>query len=316
MSHLYSFASLGGIECGAFRLRGVGLANCLFPWARCAVASKRYGLERIASTWPQLCHRQWLRWDRDKRCYFGLFDEGDDVIRGPRKIGLLAAKPRINEHDFLADPAKYSDGVVVFSGIDGYFQDLLGEHEEVRRMLIAATKPGHKRALERDAAPEIFVHIRYGDAVPADTPKGRSLKIRYHLRQPMSWFIHVVNELRGQVGACVPVRVFSDASDAELGPLLALSEVTRMTFGSSIADLLALSTAKVLVASGSTFSMWASYLGRMPVIWPAGQRRQRLHGSAWEYEIELDHDPLPDVVAGLIRQRLSGMPAAYSEARL
>jgi hypothetical protein len=59
-----------------------------------------------------------------------------------------------------------------------------------------------------------------------------------------------------------------------------------MSFGSAIADLWALSNANVLVASGSTFSMWASYLGRMPVIWHPGQLSCPLYGGAvFEQEI-------------------------------
>ena len=94
--------------------------------------------------------------------------------------------------------------------------------------------------------------------------------------------------------------MFSDASDEELRPLLGRPNVQRAFFGSSVADLLAMSTASVLIASGSTFSMWAAYLGRMPVIWPKDQRRQRLHGDAWEYEVELGYEPIPDIVASLI----------------
>src|SRR5205085_696868 len=109
-------------------------------------------------------------------------------------------------------------------------------------------------------------------------------------------------ELRSAMGSTVPVWVFSDASDDEIRPLLAITGVRRVFFGSAIADLLAMSTAKVLVASGSTFSMWAAFLGRMPVIWPPHNRRQKLHGSNWEFEIELD-GPLPNLVAELVRKQ-------------
>jgi hypothetical protein len=303
MNRLYSFANLGGIECGLFRLRGVGLANCLFPWARCVVASERHELQRITSTWPQLCHRQWIRRDLDKRTYAGLIDERS-AIHGGRKLRLLATQQRIEEQVFLSAPERFQDGIVWFSGIDRYFAPILNNHRAVRKSLMDATRPKHKVNLSSAPKRELFVHVRYGDAVDANTPEGRALKIHYHLRQPMSWFVHMVGEVRRHVGE-VPVRVFSDAKNDELRPLLTLPNVTRLTYGSSIADLLALSSANVLVASGSTFSMWASYLGRMPVIWPLSQKRQNLHGSAWEYEVELDHEPLPETVASLLQQRFS-----------
>ena len=43
-----------------------------------------------------------------------------------------------------------------------------------------------------------------------------------------------------------------------------------------IADILALSRAKLLVASGSSFSMWARYLGRMTTIMFPNQVKQKI----------------------------------------
>jgi hypothetical protein len=297
MSSLYSYAHLGGIECGLFRLRGVGLANCLFPWARCVLASERFGLNRIASTWPQFCHRQWIRWDRDKRCYLGLMDERQSAIHGGRKLALLATQPRIPERDFLVDSEAFHRGMVLFSGIDGYFESMLDDHELVRKLLLGAIRPKHRFVGGTAAPRSIGIHVRYGDFLhPDDIQPGAPR----HIRQGMSWFLHALDQCRSHMGTATPAFVFSDACDEELRPLLGRPNVKRAFFGSSIADLLAMSTASVLIASGSTFSMWAAYLGRMPVIWPKNQRRQRLHGDAWEYEFELAYEQIPDTVAALI----------------
>ncbi len=84
-----------------------------------------------------------------------------------------------------------------------------------------------------------------------------------------------------------PVCIFSDGSSDDLGPLLALPLTQRLTFGSSIADLLALSYANVLITSGgSSFSQWASYLGRMPVIWRTGTNYPKLYYDHPELEVE------------------------------
>jgi hypothetical protein len=302
MKGLYSFANLGGTELGLFRLHGVGLANCLFPWARCVLASQEFRLRRIASTWPQLCHRQWIRWDRDKRTYVGLMDERNAAIGGPRKLALLARQPRIAERDFLADPESFHRGVIFFRGIDGYFSSMLEDHARVRAALIGATRPQHRPPT--DTPRSICIHVRYGDATDPDSEKARMRTSHHHLRQRIGWFIHALNECRRQLGPSTPALVFSDASDQELRPLLALPGVRRVFFGSAIADLLALSTASLLIASGSTFSLWAAYLGRMPVLWPSRQRHQRLHGDQVEYEPEIEFGPLPDSFASLIRRRL------------
>jgi hypothetical protein len=299
--NLYSFAKLGGVECGVFRLRGVGLANCLFPWARCAIASRQFGLKRVASTWPQLCHRQWLRLDRDKRCYIGLIDESHHALTGYPKLAVLATEPRITEVEFLADPQRFESGVVVFSGIDSYFSSMLNDYAFVRSSLVSSTRPEHTDPLRAGLHDSICIHVRYGDFADPD----RQQPEIYHVRQRISWFIHVLNECQHHIGRETPALIFSDASDGELGPLLDLPHVRRAFFGNSIADLYAMSTARVLIASGSTLSMWAAYLGRMPVIWPQSQRRQRLHGSEWEYEAELGYDPLPERVASLIRSEHS-----------
>ena len=83
----------------------------------------------------------------------------------------------------------------------------------------------------------------------------------------------------------------------ELSELLALPDCVRCGFTSSIGDMIGLSRASILVASGSTFSMWASYLGRMPVVWHPGQLRQRLYYENSNTEIEFDpsKQQLPDM---------------------
>ena len=304
MKGLYSFANLGGAELGFFRIGGVGLANCLFPWARCVLASQKFGLHRIASTWPQLCHRQWIRWDRDKRTYVGLIDERTTAIGGARKLAVLARQPRVAERDFLADPESFHRGLVLFRGIDGYFSSMLEDHAHIKAVLIGATTPKHRPPADTDTSRSICIHVRYGDATDPDSEKARTRTSHHHLRQRIGWFIHALSECRRRLGQCMPALVFSDASDDELRPLLALPAVRRVFFGSAIADLLAMSTAPLLIASGSTFSLWAAYLGRMPVLWPSRQRHQRLHGDRVEYEPEIEFEPVPDGFASLIRRHL------------
>jgi Glycosyl transferase family 11 len=291
---LFSFAHLGGIDCGLFRIRGVGLANCLFPWARCVVASEKYTLSRIASTWPQICHRQWMRWDRDKRLYSGLFDESREAITGLNKIRGIYAGKRISERDFISRPDEFGSGVVIFSGMDGFFSDILHDHDYVKDVLVRSAVPKHRAFLKASFSRSICVHVRLGDF--------KSDPSAPNARRPLCWYVHVIRELRAALGD-VDVDLFSDGSDEELRELLALPRSRRVFYGSSIADLFAMSQGRVLVASASTFSSWAAYLGRMPVIWPLHGRVQKLHREHWQFEPEVGFEPLPIDVVSLIRRQ-------------
>ena len=55
-----------------------------------------------------------------------------------------------------------------------------------------------------------------------------------------------------------------------------MENVERITFGSAIADILALANAGIFVASGSSFSMWARYLGRMTTVMFPNQVKQKI----------------------------------------
>lgn len=56
-----------------FRLGGNGLANSLFVFARALLFADRSGLELIDPPWLNIEKAPWLRGDKDKRLYAGLF---------------------------------------------------------------------------------------------------------------------------------------------------------------------------------------------------------------------------------------------------
>lgn len=283
----YAFAHLGGdLELGLLRLRGVGLANMLFPWARYVVGARKFGLQKIAPTWSQIAHRHWIRNDEDKRWYGDLFHPAADEITGPGRLRRLATLKRRLESEagkFADDPKS----MIVFSGKDDYFRDVLAEHATVREALLKITEPKRIRPLSEGYSPAIAVHVRLGDFKAANVPAGVSVTNTRmtNTRISMDWYVNIIQGLRAQLGD-LKVEVFSDGTDEELRPLTSLSGVARKTFGSSIADILALSCSAILVSSGSTFSMWASYLGRQPVVWHPGRLFQRLFLDCPEAEIE------------------------------
>jgi hypothetical protein len=109
--------------------------------------------------------------------------------------------------------------------------------------------------------------------------------------------------VRARLGASIPAVVTSDGGPDELRPLLDLDNVRQVATGSAIGDLLVLSRAVLLLASGSSFSAWASYLGRMPTLSHPGQtldRLFRLKGAAQQFIGEFD--PAGDLPEPLLRQ--------------
>lgn len=84
-----------------FRVGGNGLANCMFVAARAAVKAKKLKLQFIEPTWFNLSIGTYLRGQKDKRHYLGLFNHYS-YIYGLRKAFLLLLGKKINRPDFSA----------------------------------------------------------------------------------------------------------------------------------------------------------------------------------------------------------------------
>jgi hypothetical protein len=274
-----------------FRFRGPGLGNILFPWARSVVAARKLGILPIFPCWPQIRLRALarFRWKYDARTYARIFHNPGTYLAGWRKLRILAPPlPFFEEAVLDRGEAKLpAKGIIVFREMDKLFAPILKDHELVRDELISITRPEHLKGLMAGNQRAITVHVRLGDF---DDTKGEAGLRRgaFGTRSPVDWYKHAIEAVRGVLGNDTPVRIFSDGKNGELSQLLAIQGARRCSFGSSIADLLALSTSRVLIASGgSTFSMWASYLGRMPVIWYPGQLRPVYYNFP-EAELELE----------------------------
>lgn len=291
---LYSYAKISPNDFGLFRLSSLGLGNLILPWARFIVASKKYNLQPIYPTWNQVRIGAILRGEPDKKFYHDLFHRPPNQIGSLKKLYLLNTLKKISESEFketYAQDESYSaeDILVIFEGMDIYnpFSTILPDHQLVLDELLKITRNQHKKGIEYCFDRSICIHVRLGDfAIPQNQDVLKSGAQNYRI--PLSWYVHQVKQLRQQVNRNVPVYIFSDGRDNELSQLLSLPNCQRISFGSSIADILALSKSNILIASGSSFSMWASYLGRMPVIWYKGQLRQRLYYENDSVEVECD----------------------------
>lgn len=259
------YPNLGGVDLGLFRFTGPGLGNLLLPWARAIVAARTRGLPILWPTWPQIKFGPVVRGERDVRFYSDLFARPAGYIGGPRKLACLLGLRRVAEEE-LGDHQR-SRSLVVFRGLKDYFASLLSHRELVRRELVSISRPEHARfaSLERRS---IAVHVRLGDFTPP--PSLDLLRSGNQcFRIPLEWYVHAVESVRRHLSDW-EVEVFSDGSDDELGPLLSLKRAKRVSCGSALADMFALSRARVLVGSASTFSSWAAFLGGMPSIWFTG----------------------------------------------
>jgi hypothetical protein len=165
------------------------------------------------------------------------------------------------------------------------FADIADDYAYVSTKLLEIVKDCHKEGCSFDFSNSICAHVRLGD-----------FKIGSQTTN-ISWFVAAVREVRATLRHNAQVFVFSDGNDDDLRPLLALDNVTRLSFGSSIADMLALSNSKILIASkNSTFGMWACYIGRMPVIFPEGGGcQQQIHSEDSHRQIYWNgYDAFPD----------------------
>lgn len=277
---IYSYAKLSEVDLGLLRIGGTGLGNLLLTWAEFAVGTGKYGLIPIAPTWPQFKLGPLARNESDKRFYRDLFVKAPAEVGGIKKLKLLSTLPRIPAADFAKGscprPLANSRGVLVeFDNAGALFGRILEDHAFVRSELLRITRAKHQIGLEHDFRQSISAHIRLGDF------RAESLGT------PINWYARAITEVRRAIGSDLPVYVFSDGQDAELRPILNIPGTKRLGFGSSIADLWALSSADILIASGgSTFSKWAAYLGRMPVVYPPGTLYQKLYPENPAAEVE------------------------------
>ncbi|MGV3528891.1 MAG: alpha-1,2-fucosyltransferase [Flavisolibacter sp.] len=106
--------------------------------------------------------------------------------------------------------------------------------------------------------PFIGINVRTGKDFVSKT----STKTGFQ-QTDVEWFVSALKHVRRLYGS-LPAIVVSDGGKKQLSQLLNDNNVFLLNSKSAIADLLILTHAKVLLASGnSTFCAWASFLGRM-----------------------------------------------------
>lgn len=269
-----------------------GLGNKLFPWARAIVYKEIYGGKIIAPNWENFVKiGPYLRQEKDKRHYFNVFNN-KGYIKGVKKQYLLTFNKKLHEEVLLSKSFAVTDSAnlvielknFVGAGVKPYFDGLQGYSELLKNELQRITQ---KKLIPKETNSNfIGVHIRMGDfSVPKDLDEIRKANALYY-RLPLEWYIGAIQQIRLQLAKDVEVKIFSDGSSQELAPLLNLSNVTLINGNAAITDLLILSQANCIIASGSTFSMWAAFLGQKPSIWFTGLRRGNLINNDTQFELQ------------------------------
>lgn len=270
----YIYPKLSSKDLFLFRLGGSGLGNILFTYARAvSYAKKHTDCKLIWPTWPSLKIGTILRNEKDKRFYIGLFKNNLKYICGIKKAYLLLKYKHISEEKLLSDPSQ-DNCIVDFVGMEGCFADIMGDSALIKEDIIRNLNKKQLKALSFDGSKAVCMHIRLGDFYRVSIEEVKNGK--HCSAIPIEWYVKMGKEIRRIVGNDVKIYVFSDGTDEELKPVLDLPNTERYTTGSAIGDILALSTAGVFVASGSSFSMWARYLGRMTTVMFPNQVKQEI----------------------------------------
>ncbi|WP_447406887.1 hypothetical protein, partial [Clostridium perfringens] len=91
--------------------------------------------------------------------------------------------------------------------------------------------------------------------------------ITANTRLPLSWFADRIAKMRSSLPSSITVKVFSDGTPDQLSALLEIDGVSLSDGQNAIVDMFSMARSRMLIASASTYSMWASFLGKMPSLW-------------------------------------------------
>ena len=229
------------------RAPGPGLGNLLFPWARALMLAERDDGLLISPTWRNIKLGPILRREKDLRIYSNLFHHRRPRVLLTDLIVKLFRNDQIDEDEYLRNPRP---ALVVIEGTGRHFANLTGAETLLRKRLTSMTLIPPKSRLEG-----IAMHIRTGDF-------SESIEVAYcrNSRVDLSWFVEEAKWLRQKFGE-QPITIFTDDTTGAVRQ--AFSQINNLSFaisGTAIHDILLMATAKHIVCSNSTFSLWAAFL--------------------------------------------------------
>ena len=283
-----------------------GLGNKLIPWARSVIYAQRHGLQRISTPFVQWAVGPTLRREKDSRVYAGQFRNDPKATSTLHGWALRAALPLLAEPtDLTLAPKNGASGIVEFTSLAGNFSTLCGENDSLRKALLRITK---SKWQPHDPVPAIGLHVRRGDFANPEHLDGKILG--GCVQTPLIWYRDILRGIRKRLGRDIEAFVVSDGRDDELAALLSEPNVARIDRGCAIADMWALSHARVILGSGgSTFTGWATFLGSAPMAIVPGQSLEWLgfseHTDAWRGNVDSARDTELDAFSDVVERALS-----------
>lgn len=246
--------------------RSMGLGNKLFSWSRAYCTTQLLDAIQIEPRWFALRNAAFLRGGIDYSKLFGkiflygnftsdpeaigrLYSELEGRFRtGHAEIHYLSELSEISSHSF-------SDGDRIIYRADRahHFSDLAMHHGAIKEKLETLSRRSVKWVVP--VKPFIAINYRSGNDFKDHSTNNSQAKT------DLNWFINAVECVRHQYGN-LPVHVISDGATLHVADLIRkISNSQVHQFNTAIEDLLFLSNAKVLLASGnSSFCAWASFL--------------------------------------------------------
>lgn len=247
-------------------LPNAGLGNKLLVWARCMAFAQLNGLSAYVIGWNYPKIGPILRRER-RDIFYGQY------LNMPALSGRVCALLKSIHMDRRYEPViehfnLEKNTAYVFTKVP-HWSDFFGSIHPVRSFVVHAfsqvMSPSVRAAMDKLPPPLIAVHVRRGD-FRALLASEKFAEVG-GVRTPLEYFVTSITNLRACAGWLAPATVFSDGSDAELRPLLALENVHWAPAMADLGHLALMARAQVIVASaGSTFSMWAGFLSEAALI--------------------------------------------------
>lgn len=245
----YVYPKLFGIDLLFFRYGGNGLANCMLVVAYAIMIAKQNNAEVLRPTWERFSISNYIRGDKDKRHYVGLFK--NYLIGNLRKIFVLFKNYPINL-------LKCEKSLQIVSSFDFRQEPFFLMQSEIDAIRLYFINNVANSIISRvnciDFQNVIAVHIRMGD-----------YKNMKGLLTPMNWYVDVLQLVNKWINP-KKIYVFSDGLDNELKQIFEIDNVQRCFTGSAIGDIIAMSKCRLIIGSSSSFSAWSAFLGQVPIV--------------------------------------------------
>jgi len=259
------YARLSKYDFHLFRSPGPGLGNLLFPWARAVICHANFGGHLISPTWRNMKLGPWLRGEADKRTYGDVFKHRP-LTKWLQDLMIKARRLReISEHeyyDFIGTGNKESPVPeptrVIFQGMEGYFSNLAGHEDLIRRALRQES-----RIPVAQAPAHIAVHVRLSDFVAAQA--GANQIYSRNTRVDVAWYESEIQRVQ-ELYRDLPTRLYTDDRECPgIRNLASLEGASVVAPTNALVDMLKMSEAAHIVLSASTFSLWAAFLSKATV---------------------------------------------------